>query len=105
MAAAAVAGAKKVKDSPTARNALADVADHLRDAGGGLGKGASRAADAGAGAVTFAVSEAARAFVDALNRRRDEAEEAEVPSAEGWTEAAEPAESKKKPSSYEGVPH
>jgi hypothetical protein len=108
MAAAAVAGAKKVKDSPRTRNTLADVAAHLREAGGGTGqvaKGAGKAATAAGGAITFAVAEAARAFVDALNRPRDTADEEAVASAEGWTEAADVAESKKKPSSFEGVPH
>jgi hypothetical protein len=105
MAAAAVAGAKKVKDSPKARNALADVADRLRDAGDGVGSGTAKATAAG-GAVTYAVSEAARAFIDALERRRSEPDkQAMAPSAEGWTEAADNLESKKKPSSFEGVPH
>jgi hypothetical protein len=109
MAAAAVAGAKQVKDSPKARNTLADVVDRLRDGAGGAGKaakGAGKAANVATGAVTFAVAEAARAFVDALERRREAADdEAVAPSAEGWTEAAEPLESKKKPSPFEGVPH
>jgi hypothetical protein len=109
MAAAAVAGAKKVKDSPKARNALSDVADRLRDGAGDTGKaakGAGKAANVATGAVTFAVAEAARAFVDALERRRSASgEEATAPGPEGWTEAADALESKKKPSSFEGAPH
>jgi len=109
MAAAAVAGAKKVKDSPKARTVLADVADRLRDAGGEAGqavKGAGKAANVATGAVTFAVAEAARAFLDALDRRKTAAaEEASASHPEGWTEAADALESKKKPSSFEGVPH
>lgn len=97
LAAAAVAGAKKVKDSGVARDALSDVADRLRDAGGGV-------KDAGAvagGTVTYAIGEAARAFVDAFDRRRS----GEGKEAEAWTPTSGAAESKKKPSSYEGAQH
>jgi hypothetical protein len=103
MAAAAVAGVKKFKDSPKARQVLHDVAERLRDVGGGVGKGAATAGAAG-GAVTYALSEAARSFMDALERHGAHVE-TDAPSAEGWTEAADAAESKKKPSSFEGVPH
>lgn len=101
---AAAAAAKRAKDSSVHRDTLADMADRLRTAGDGSDK--SGAADARTAAVAFAMAEAARAFENALTRRREAEEEANAgPSAEGWTEASEAVESKKKPPSYEGVAH
>lgn len=108
MAVGAVAGAKKVKDSPKARGALAEVADKLRDAGDGTGKKAAKTATAASGALAFALGEAARSFADALQKHGDDdgPDERPVASAEGWTEASahDGGESKKKPVSYPAGP-
>jgi len=102
MAAGAVAVAKKAKESGGAHDALAEVAHRLRDAGSVKGP-EKAAAD---GTVTYAIGEAARAFVIAFDRRRaGEAKEAAVSGAEGLTRAPGAAESKSKPSSYEEIQH
>ncbi|MDB5476144.1 MAG: hypothetical protein JWP49_1655 [Phenylobacterium sp.] len=89
----AVASAKKVKDSPKARGAIADAADKLRDAGDGAGKGAA----ATSGALAYALGEAARSFTDALHRHQGDDD--------GGSEAGrDGADSKKKPTSYEAGP-
>ncbi|HEX3700390.1 MAG TPA: hypothetical protein VHV27_06925 [Phenylobacterium sp.] len=101
LAIGAVAGAKKVADSPEARDKLSDMADGLKHAG----KKAKRKAAPIDGAVAYALGEAARSFADALHRRHDE--RAPAPSAEGWTERSAhdgSADSKKKPTSYEAGP-
>lgn len=103
MAAGALAGAKKVKDSPKARGALTDMADKLREAGDGAGKKTARTATAASGALAYALGEAARSFADALQKHGDsEPDDLPVASAEGWTEASahDGGESKKKPVSY-----
>lgn len=113
MALGAVAGAKKVKDSPKARDALADVADRLRDGGADKGKAAARTATAASGALAYALGEAARSFAEALQRRGDghdeDRERGPIASAEGWTEAQEGARddsaSKKKPTPVTAPPH
>ena len=102
LAAAAVAEAKKTEDGGAARDALSDVADRLRNAGEVKVAGET---------VTFAIGEAARAFVDAFDRRRaSEEKEAAASGAEGRTQAPGAAETKsaaktkKGPPSYEGAP-
>jgi hypothetical protein len=97
VAAGAVAGAKKVKDSDKARDKFADVADRLQNLGDGAGKNASAAG----GAIAYALGEAARSFADALQRHRSEDE----PDMEARKRDAELAgDSKKKPISYEAGP-
>lgn len=62
MAAAAVAGAKKAKDSPKVRGALHDAAETVRDAGHDKGEKAGAAS----AAFTYALGEAVRSFAGAL---------------------------------------
>ncbi|MFC3069913.1 hypothetical protein [Phenylobacterium soli] len=111
MAVGAVAGAKKVKDSPKARSALAEVADRLRDGAGDASHKTGKAASVASGAIAYALGEAARSFAEAL-QRHDRDADAEAPaSAEGWTERSahetvrDAESSKKKPQSYEAAPH
>jgi hypothetical protein len=100
MAIGAVAGAKKVADSPEARCKLADMAVDLKHAG----KTAKpKAAPAINGAVAYALGEAARSFSDALHRHGDRGEQPER-GAEAWTGPDDGGESKKKPISYEAGP-
>jgi hypothetical protein len=89
----AVAGAKKVKDSPKARGAIADAADKLRDAGDGAG----HAGTAASGALAYALGEAARSFTDALHRHEGGEDAGSAPGGDD-------ADSKKKPISYEAGP-
>lgn len=104
---AAAAAAKQAKADATSGDALTEVTDRLRGAGEDVAKRAAKAGqatDETGGAVTYAMGEAARAFADALNRRRAEGGE-KAQSGEGWTEPPEAVDSKKKPASFEGVPH
>jgi hypothetical protein len=99
MAIGAVAGAKKVADSPEARDKISDVADAVR----GAGKKAKRKAPAVSDAVAFALGEAARSFADALHRRGGDEHDVKA-SAESWSERHDSDDSKKKPISYEAGP-
>ena len=101
MAIGAVAGAKKVADSPEARDKLGDVADSLKHAGK---KAKHKASPALNGAIAYALGEAARSFSDALHRHGDGHDDIKA-GGEGWTEASsQDGESKKKPISYEAGP-
>lgn len=81
---------------------LVDLADRLRSSGEAKAGKASEES----GAVVYAMGEAARTFVDALNRRRAaEADERKKQSAEGQTGTAGAVDSKKKTPPYEGVTH
>lgn len=103
MAAAQAAKASDAKGGAATNETLVEVADRLRENGAGKG---GKAADEASGAIVFAMGEAARTFVDALNRRRVfEAEGAKAQSAEGVTGALEAPDSKKKPPVHEGVTH
>lgn len=64
MAAGAVVGAKKLKDTPKARKALAKAGSSAKQAGDDAVKDAG-AATAG---IAYALGEAARSFADALHR-------------------------------------
>ena len=100
---AAANTAKDAKDGPASRDTLVDVADRLRQVGDDKG---AQAADDASDAIAYALGEAARTFVDALNRRRAlDAEDSKAQSAEGLTRALDASDSKKKPPTYEGVPH
>ena len=91
VAVGAIASAKRVKNSPEARDALDGAADKLRE-----GKNATKdtASDA-VGVLAYALGEAVRSFTEALQRRgagaRDEVEDSG-------------GDSKKKPISYEAGP-
>jgi hypothetical protein len=94
MAVGAMASAKKVADSPQAREKLGGVADALRSGG----KKAKRKAPQVSDAVAYALGEAARSFADALHRRGGD--DHDLTSADEGSDG----ESKKKPISYEAGP-
>jgi hypothetical protein len=94
MAVGALAGAKKVADSPEAKDKISNVADTIRSGG----KKARRKAPQVSDAVAYALGEAARSFADALHRHG--ADEHDVTSAD----AGAGGDSKKKPISYEAGP-
>ena len=99
MAVGAVAGAKKVADSPEARDKISDLADSIRDGG----KKARRKTPQVTDAVAYALGEAARSFADALHRHHGDHHDAEA-AGEGWTAPSSDDDSKKKPVSYEAGP-
>lgn len=94
MAVGAMAGAKKVADSPQAREKLGGVADAIRSGG----KQAKHKAPQVSDAVAYALGEAARSFADALHRHGRE--DHDLTSGEESSDG----ESKKKPISYEAGP-
>jgi len=67
VAAGAVAGAKKVQDSPKAREALAEVGRDLKQMGADTGAQANAATST----LAYALGEAARSFADALHHNGD----------------------------------
>ena len=95
MAAGAIAGAKKLKDDPQARGAVADTGRSLKHAGREAGYDAS----ALTATLAYALGEAARSFADAL--RHDPGED--HPRHVGHAQA--PAfEGKKKPTPQPAAP-
>jgi hypothetical protein len=92
VAAGAVVGAKKVKDSPDARNALADKGRSLKHAGAD----ASREVSAATSTLAYALGEAARSFADALQRSGDDGRK--------WETSSPTQDAKKKPEPYQAQP-
>jgi hypothetical protein len=96
VAAGAVAGAKKVKDSPKAREALADIGHDLKHAGADVGGEANSAT----ATLAYALGEAARSFTDALHHN---GERHDGPAWAPSNPAAPPA-GKKKPEVHQPQP-
>jgi NAD+--asparagine ADP-ribosyltransferase len=106
MAAGAVVAAKKAKDSPKVRNLASYAADRVQHAAAGQGRDMGAAGSA----LAVALGEAARSFVDALNRRGETPPPLHADDGDGddrvWTagDDVEDDASKKKPISYEAGP-
>lgn len=97
MAAGAVAGARKIKNSPVARSTLADTGRSLKHAGTEAG----REVGAATSTLAYALGEAARSFADAMHRNGDGRDVRDGPA---WETSSPPRDAKKKPEAYPAPP-
>lgn len=94
LALGAIAGARKAAKSETAK----DLAGAAREKMSEAKEGAANMVSGEAGPIAYAVGEAVRSFTEAVRRHHGDAGRIEA-------ESHSPAESKKKPISYEAGPH
>jgi hypothetical protein len=99
LAAGAVAGAKKAKDSPGARDALANTGRSLKQAGADAGRDVSAATST----LAYALGEAARSFADAMHRDGD-GQDGEGRDGPAWETSSPARAAKKKPEPYQAQP-